>query len=108
MPTPHESFKKFPIAPHHEIAETFADQLGTLMFDGTTLRLELAVARVEDPDPAKPTKGERHIVCRLVLSAMCAIDLINQMQLIAAQLASAGLIKMDRPPTPVNPTEKSH
>jgi hypothetical protein len=30
------------------------------------------------------------------------------MQLIAAQLAQAGLIKMERPPTSVQPTEKAN
>jgi hypothetical protein len=42
------------------------------------------------------------------MSAPCAIDLIKQMQLIAAQLTQAGLIKMERPPTPVQPTEKAN
>jgi hypothetical protein len=73
MPTPHEVFKKFPIVPHHELAERFADQLGLTTFDGATLRLEFAVARMEEPKPPAPPTGERHIVCRLVLSAPCAI-----------------------------------
>jgi len=106
--SPHERFKKFPLVHHHEVQETFVDQLGLFTFDGGTLRMELAVARMNEPKPPAQPTGERHIVARLVMSAPCAIDLINQMQLIAAQLAQAGLIKMERPPTSVQPTEKAN
>ena len=103
----HELYKKFPLVHHHEVQETFVNQLGLFTFDGGTLRMELAVARMNEPKPPAQPTGERHIVARLVMSAPCAIDLINQMQLIAAQLAQAGLIKMERPPPPVQPTEKT-
>lgn len=100
---PRELFKKFPVAHHHDIGETFADTLGTMLFDGQTLRLDFTVARMNEPKPPAQPTGERHVVCRLVLSAPCAIDLINQMQQIAAQLAAAGLIKMDSKPITVQP-----
>ena len=103
----HELYKKFPFVHHHEVQETFVNQLGLFTFDGGTLRMELAVARMNEPTPPAQLTGESHIVARLVMSAPCAIDLINQMQLIAAQLAQAGLIKMERPPPPVQPTEKT-
>jgi len=106
--SPHERSKKFPLVHHHEAQETFVDQLGLFTFDGGTLRMELAVARMNEPKPPAQPTGERHIVARLVMSAPCAIDVINQMQLIAAQLAQAGLIKMERPPTSVQPTEKAN
>ena len=93
---PRELINKFPMQPHHEVAETFADCLGLTMFDGNTLRLEFAVARLNEPKPPNPQTGERHIVARLALSAPCAIDLINQMQMIANQLAQAGIIKTDQ------------
>jgi hypothetical protein len=96
---PHQAFKKFPMVAHHEVGETFADQIGTVTFDGATLRIELAVARMNEPTPGAQPTGERHLVCRLVLSAPCAVDLINQMQTIANQLAAAGLIKTE-PPKP--------
>src|SRR5262250_917250 len=34
--SPHERFKKFPLVHHHEVKETFVDQLGLFMFDGGT------------------------------------------------------------------------
>lgn len=96
MANPRDIINKFPMQPHHETAEIFSDCLGLTMFDGNTLRLEFAVARMNEPKPPDPPTGERHIVARLALSAPCAIDLINQMQMIANQLAQAGLIKMDQ------------
>jgi|SRR5687768_10869292 hypothetical protein len=93
--SPHEMMKKWKLQPHHEVAEVFADHIGLGMFDGQTLRLEFAVARMHEPKPPGPPTGERHIVCRLALTADGAVDLINQMQKIAGQLASAGLIKME-------------
>jgi hypothetical protein len=104
--TPRETFKKFAMVAHHEIAETFVDQLGTITFDGNTLRLELAVARMKESHEGGQATGERHMVCRLVLSTPCAIDLINQMQGVAAQLTATGLIQKNPIPPP-NPGGKS-
>jgi hypothetical protein len=73
----HEIMKQFPLVSHHEVRELYVDQLGLTIFDGTMLRLELAVARMDEPKPPAPPQGERHIVARLVISANCAIDLIN-------------------------------
>jgi hypothetical protein len=86
-----------PINQHHEIGETFADQLGTMYFDGTSLRMDLMVTRVEKP--TNPPMGERHVVCRLVLSPRCTVDMINQLKMLSAQLAQAGFLKPE-PPAP--------
>jgi len=39
--------EKFPINPHHELPETFADQVGTMYFDGSALRIEFLFAHTE-------------------------------------------------------------
>ena len=92
--------EKFQINPHHEIRETFADQLGTMYFDGTSLRIDLLVTRVDQP--TSPPTGERHVVSRLALSPRCTIDLINQLNKLSATLAKAGLFKTE-PPAPRQP-----
>jgi hypothetical protein len=51
----HEIMKQFPLVSHHEVRELYVDQLGLTIFDGTMLRLELAVARMEEPKPPAPT-----------------------------------------------------
>jgi len=93
---PLEATKKFPIVPHHEVRETFAEQVGFMMFDGSTLKIDFTVVRMNEPGPSSPPAGERHVVSRLVLSMNGAIDLINQMSRLAGQLAQSGLLKMEQ------------
>ena len=82
-----------------EIAETFADFVNRIQFDGQTLRLEFCVTRIEDPQTSggAPT-GTRYPACRLVLSAAAAVDLMNKMQQITASLIKAGVLKADQKP----------
>jgi len=76
-----------------DIAETFADSISSLVFDGQTLRIEFAVTRVDDLKPGAPLTGRRYPACRLVLSPTAAVDLINRMQQIGAALTKAGVAK---------------
>jgi len=76
-----------------DLAETFADSVSGLVFDGQTLRLEFAVTRLDEVRPNAPLTGRRYPACRLVLSTAAAADLINRMQQIAAALAQAGLAR---------------
>jgi hypothetical protein len=93
---PQETIKRYPIVPHHEVRETFAEQVGSMMFDGSTLKIDFTVVRMNEPGPSNPPAGERHVVSRLVLSMNGAIDLINQMSRLAGQLAQSGLLKMEQ------------
>ena len=77
--------EKLPINLHHEIGETFADQVGTMYFDGSSLRVDLMVTRVEQPTTSSPTGG-RHVVCRLVLSPRCITDLTSQLVKVSTQI----------------------
>jgi hypothetical protein len=76
-----------------DIAETFADSISGLVFDGQTLRIEFAVTRVDDVKPGVPLTGRRYPACRLVLAPTAAVELINRMQQIAAALMQAGVAK---------------
>jgi len=76
-----------------EVAETFADSISGLIFDGQTLRIEFAVTRLDEIRPNMPITGRRYPACRLALSPAAAIDLINRMQQIGAALTSAGAAK---------------
>jgi len=76
-----------------EIAETFADSIAGVVFDGQTLRLEFAVTRLDEVKPNAPITGRRYPTCRVVLPPTAAIDLINRMQQIATALAQAGVTK---------------
>jgi|SRR5208282_1626048 len=76
-----------------DVAETFADCVTGLLFDGQTLRLEFAVTRLDEVKPNTPITGRRYPACRLVLPPAAAVDLINRMQHIAATLTQAGVVK---------------
>ena len=92
--------EQLPINLHHELPETFADQVGTMYFDGSTLRIDLLVTRTEHP--SNPPKGERHVVSRLVLSQRGMVDLINQLGRLSTSLTQSGLLKAN-PPSPSQP-----
>jgi hypothetical protein len=85
--------KKAPVVPHHEVRETFAEQIGFITCDGSTLKIDLEVSRMSEPTSSAPPARERHVFARLALSMGCAIDLINQMKRLAEQMAQSGLIR---------------
>ena len=80
-----------------EIAETFADSINALFFDGQMLRIEFGVSRFDEMKPNAPLAGRRLPACRLVLPATAAVELINRMQQIAAALAQSGVVKQTTP-----------
>ncbi|MGH6737343.1 MAG: hypothetical protein ACRECX_14900 [Methyloceanibacter sp.] len=96
MADPRDTLKKLPLEPHPEVGEVFADTMGVSFFDGSTLRLEFAASRMSEPKADKTPTGARHVVCRLVLPAPCAVDLFNQLQQIMRQLAQSGVVKMEQ------------
>jgi hypothetical protein len=83
-----------------DVAETFADTIRGLIFDGQSLRIEFAVTRLDEVKQNTPITGRRFPACRLVLTPAAAIDLINRMQQVGAALAQAGLAKATPTPTP--------
>lgn len=78
---------KWPKIDHHEVREIFCDSFGFMTFDGNTLRLDLCVARHDDPKPPHPPTGERHIVVRLAMTPPLAEDLLKKLANLAAQLS---------------------
>lgn len=86
------------------MAETFADSVTNLVFDGQTLRVEFGVTRLDEVKANTPITGRRYPACRLVLSPRAAIDLINRMQQIATALTQAGVVRAPTQPTePASP-----
>ena len=76
-----------------EVAETFADSITNVTFDGQTLRLEFAVTRLDDVKPNTALTGRRYPACRMVLSPSAALDLINRVQQITQAMTQAGTLK---------------
>lgn len=82
-----------------ECAETFADSINNVYFDGQSLRLEFGITRLDDVKPNTPVTGRRFPAQRMVLTPMAAVELINRMQQVGAALAQAGVLKAT-PPKP--------
>ena len=76
-----------------DMAETFADSITGLIFDGQTLRIEFGVTRLDEVKPNTPITGRRYTACRLVLPPAAAVDLVNRMHQIGTALTQAGLTR---------------
>ena len=84
---------------HPEIAETFADSLEKILFDGIMVRLEFVVNRLDEPKPPLPPTGKKHTVCRLVLPAAGLQDLANKIVNLMNQLAAQGMVQQGGQPS---------
>jgi hypothetical protein len=80
-----------------DCAETFADSINNVTFDGQAMRIEFGVTRLDDVKKDAAITGRRYPACRLVLTPVAAIDLINKMQQTAAALQQAGVVKAAPP-----------
>lgn len=83
-----------------ELAETFADSINRVLFDGQNLRIEFGVTRLDEFQPNEQVTGRRYPASRVVLTTPAAIELINRIQQIASALTEAGIAK------PAAPTSK--
>ena len=87
----------------HDLEETFADSLGTSTFDGSIVRVELCVQRLDPPEPSRPPSATLHPVCRLVLPPATVIDLFNQLTQIIGVMEGKGLVtRHDGKPQTIN------
>ena len=87
------------------LAETFADSINQVFFDGQTLRINFGVTRV-DP-PSQTQTACRYPACRLVLTPAAAVELMNQIQRLMAGMIQAGVIKAT-PPVQAVPDRKAN
>ncbi len=85
-----------PYVDRPEVAETYADQVRLIHFDGQTIRIELTVAR---PTLAGPDRAaiELRPAARLVLTPLAAVTLQEQLTRLIAALEDSGVIKRVAP-----------
>jgi hypothetical protein len=76
-----------------ELGETFADSIGSWSFDGSTLRVEFLVSRLDTLKAGDAATGRAVPVCRLVLTTAGAVELIKACGQITAALTQAGVIR---------------
>lgn len=85
-----------PYVDRPEVAETYADQVRLIHFDGQTIRIELTVAR---PMLAGSDRAaiELRPSARLVLTPLAAVTLQEQLTRLIAALEDSGVIKRVAP-----------
>jgi hypothetical protein len=76
-----------------ELSETFADSIGGWSFDGSTLRIEFLVSRLDALKAGDPATGRAVPVCRLVLTTAAAVELIRASGQITTALMQAGVLR---------------
>jgi hypothetical protein len=81
-----------------DMAETFADSINNVYFDGQSLRIEFGITRLDEVKPNTPVTGRRYPAERLVLTPAAAVELINRMQQVGVALTQAGVLKPANPP----------
>ena len=79
-----------------ELAETFADSIDLVYFDGHTLRIHFAITRFDQPQQSGSVTARRLPACRLVLTPKAAADLMKQIQQVMARMVQAGAPQADR------------
>jgi hypothetical protein len=73
------------------IAETYADTVKGMMFDGQSVRLELCVTRMDEPkNGSGASTGRRQTACRVVLPLSAALELSTQLGRMMKALAHRG------------------
>lgn len=78
------------------VTETFADSIGEWFFDGSTLRIEFTVSRVDPHKGSGELTGRRYPTCRLVLTSSAAIELLNRCRQFTSALEKEGLVKQTK------------
>jgi hypothetical protein len=73
------------------IAETYADTVRGMVFDGQSVRLELCVTRMDEPQKgATELSGKRQTACRVVLPLSAALELSTKLGRMMTTLAKRG------------------
>ena len=82
------------------IAETYADTVRGMMFDGQSIRLELCVTRMDQPAKGGQLTGKRRTACRVVLPVNTALELQSQLGRMLTTLAKRGAERKAKQPRP--------
>ena len=79
------------------LIETFVDTIRHVTFDGSTVRAELGVTRLEEASAKTPASAKQYPACRLVLRPDAAVDLFMRLQRLVALMEQRGIIKREQP-----------
>ena len=82
-----------------DLAETYIDSIGTTLFDGNNLRMEMCITRLDRPTPPDTPTGRRFPVHRVIMPADCMVDLYNQLGRFMKMMEERGMVSRNEPKT---------
>jgi hypothetical protein len=86
------------------IPETYADSVNRMMFDGQSVRLELCVTRMDEPQAGSAElTGTRQTACRVVLPLGTALELSGKLSRMLTALAKRGAEARAKQAKPAQP-----
>lgn len=97
MPTQHNIQAQLADLP--EVAETFADSVRGVWFDGSTWRIDVDVSRLNPTAQGQPITTTQIPSCRLVLSPGAGLALLERLTALAKELEANGTLQRN-PPAP--------
>ena len=75
-----------------DVAETFADSLEGVTFDGMSMRMEFVVNRFEPSRPSANPAGSKVTAARLVLPIAGVVQLLSQLNEVMSALKQQGAL----------------
>ena len=90
-----------------DLTEVYADSVRNVTFDGSTIRAELCVTRLEESTPPAPAIAKQYPICRVAMRPDAAVDLFVRLQQLMGWMEQRGLIKRQPPASspPSSPTQ---
>jgi len=80
-----------------DLTEVYADTVGNVTFDGSTIRAELCVTRLEESKPPAAAIAKQYPTCRVAMRPDAALELFARLQQLIARMEQHGLIKRQQP-----------
>ena len=80
-----------------DLTETYADSVRNVTFDGSTIRAELCVTRLEEATPPAAPIAKQYPVCRVAMRPDAAVDLFVRLQQLMGWMEQRGIIKRQQP-----------
>ena len=88
------SASKWTYVDRPEVSETFVDSLEKINFDGTSIRMELTVNRLDNPQPSGVPTGRKLTACRLITSPAGLLSIAGALNNLIANLQQQGILKI--------------
>jgi hypothetical protein len=84
-----------------EVSEIFVDSLEKIRFDGSSIRMELTINRLDNPQPSGAAVGRKVTACRLITSPAGLLSIAGALNNLIANLQQQGILKITSSAVPL-------